>query len=210
MPEIGVSVVMIKDSVMDQLTAIKKDLKQRITCGLSVVGHDYWVVLEYGSAPAEEGTRQEVRNDQAVITIPSYIPGPSTEDHTHEVMVGGTSIQSKWYPITARLKKSLYFIDRNGNERMQKMVYHPGIKARGFLRRCIRAWKQRMIADLEQWTISSKQGGGIIPTRRDLVSLLNFNLRILLAEVKEATPVGIKPSVDGSHLRDAWFIIEAT
>lgn len=204
-----VSVAMIKNSVMDQLTAMLGEFKRPIQAGISVVGHDYWVVLEYGSAPAEQGTREAVRNDQTIISLPSRIPSPSNVDHTHEAMVGGSPIQSTWYPIRARYKKTLFFIDRHGRRRFDKIVYHPGIKGRGFLRRSVRAWKQRMLKDLQQWAITSKQSG-VTPTRRDFVTLVNYNLRILLDEVRAATPVGTaETSSESTHLRDAWFVIPA-
>lgn len=209
--DLTASFVIIQDQVLEHLNDLVKTwIKTPIEASLTVTGHDYWVVLEYGSAPAEEGPREPQNGDDVdvIIAIPSFIPRPHTPtDHTVELH-NGTTITSKWYPIRARNKKSLHFIDRHGVERFDTVVYHPGIKARGFLRRAIRAWQYRVLVEFEAL---DQELGDDLPERRDLVTLINRNLRILLKDVQEATPVGDKhdPRRDAEPLAAAWGIIPA-
>lgn len=208
-----VSVVEIKGDVMKHLNyLISSYTRAPIEAALTITGHTYWVVLEYGSAPAQQGSRRPSSGDPYVVAIPDWVPGPRNPS-THEyVDKNGRTQSGKWYPIKARYKRQLHFIDRSGRQRHQEMVHHPGIKARGFLRRAIRAWAMRVEHDLEYL---QQQLEDELPERKTLVKLINFQMRNLLQEIKDATPIGEDADgerfddEDGSHLKDAWGIVPA-
>lgn len=189
---------LIKDDLLAPLDRLLATYRQEFTAALTVAPkHEYWVVLEYGSGQAEPGARQPMADDPVVLRVSSSLPGPKPLE-THTVTLSdGTTITSKWYPITARLKKNLWFIDRQGRTRTAKTVYHPGVQARGFMRRIIFAWQKRLLASLRA------KVGTTFPVRSDHVALVNLQFRTLVEEIREATPVGNEPA-SASPLKDAW------
>lgn len=193
--------------VMDHLNDIVKTwTKTPITAALTVMpGHDYWVILEYGSGQAESGPRGPRSTDDVVIPLPPGIPRPKIlKSHTVELKSGKT-VTSKWYPIKARHKKPLHFFDRHGVERYEMVVYHPGIKGLGFIRNAIRMWQYRLLGE---FIALDKELGDNLPEREELCQAINRTLKVLLAEVRATTPVSDQhdPRRDATPLADAWGI----
>lgn len=188
---IDVSFVELNSGGLGEINDIINELERgkEIHGGLTITGHTYWVVLEYGSSPAESDP-QPKRTDPILLNVPDDIQAP--QHH------------SQWYPIRARYKKKLKFIDSNGRLRFQYAVRHPGIKGRGFIRRTIFAMEPLLGRALDELLQDN-----IFPTRRELVAVVNAYLRSLCDAVIEATPVqetdeeGFDITEEEGHLKDA-------
>lgn len=177
--------------------------------GLTITGHNYWVIVEYGSSP---------RTPNA---------GPASDDPIILALPPGIPDSKGWaerYPIEPRVKLMLRFFWK-GHWRRTFLVHHPGVLGRGFLRKYI----ANVVASLtkELATIfDAGEGRGeddTIPSRKELVELVNFHLKSLLDAVVEATPISAngvdddgnlrsdaeREERDGTHLRDAWGITRA-
>jgi hypothetical protein len=166
-----------------------------ISGSLTVTGHSYWIILEYGSSPRVQDPGPGF-GDAIVLNPPINAPQAS-KGHISP------------YPIAARRKKSLRFIASDGSVQFRKVVYHPGIAGRGFIRRAIQNASDRMVEILEELEPDD------IPDRQALVDLVNVSLIAVLQEVRANTPIGsadkyanVEPALsdDAGHLRDAWGI----
>jgi hypothetical protein len=189
--------VVENDQILDTVNDLIQDLgSSPIVGGLSITGHEYWVILEYGSSPAEPNP-QPSEDDVVLLQLPDDIPAPKGH--------------ADWYPIQARYKKKLRFIDSYGKLRMQFAVHHPGIFGRGFLRRTIETVElqfQEVLDGLQ------RELGDELPSRRDLVAIFNAYLRSLLTAVRAATPIETAiqrklrqaPDDGEGHLRDSFSI----
>lgn len=183
----------LRDSINEAISAFGKgDL---IEGNLTVTGHDYWVVLEYGSSPAEPDPGPKP-TDPIVLTVP-----PSVHQHHHVDP----------YPIAARRAKFLKFFWVKENKWVRTVgVKHPGIAARGFIRRTIATLEPQFIKQLDD-LIDDILADGKFPTRRTFVAYMNSYLRVLLREIQEATPVGTDDegfvrNDDEGNLRNAWQV----
>lgn len=164
--------------------------------GLTVTGHDYWVILEYGSSPRTKNAGPKRGDIQLV--LPDDIPSPKR--HT------------KWYPIKPKRRggRLVYFDRKEGRIVVRKKVYHPGNLARGFIRSTIAQFERACLQALAQLDGDEDT----LPTRQEIREVINLYLRLLLKAIREATPVQdsldadgfINEDGDGSHLRDAWGI----
>lgn len=209
MTEIVAKFSELKDEITKKFESILKSYTSTVVSAALTVaeGHEYWVVLEYGSGQAEEGPRGPMPGDDVVLEAPADVNRPRQFETLTVTLNNGTTVTSKWYPIKAREKKLLHFIDRQGVERKALVVYHPGIQARGFLRRTIRAWKHLLDDELAQLAITL----GEPPGRPDVVRILNFHFNLLLEQVRAATPVGIEPTGHPhTPLNTAWGIDPAS
>lgn len=172
---------------------------QPIRCALTVDGHDFWWILDAGSG-AFFGSGPNVDID---LNPPPGIPHGS---------VGGP------WPITPRkgrtalvsrkgrtLPVTLRFWDLQGNKHTPTSVTHPGSGANvGFVRSAAWRFRNAVDADLAQM----RRNG--LPSREQIVEMVNGHLRALLADVVARTPDQYEYNPSGhnevGHLRDAWGI----
>ena len=197
---------------IDELLDKWNDGPPIIQGGLTVTGHSYWVILEYGSSPAEShpwpDDEDPMTDDETFILLPESIPPPNRHED--------------WYPIEARRATKLWFKGRNGKMRAALAVNHPGNHGRGFMRRVIHRIQKNIVKDLESIqprTKVSREAG--LPTRDDLVDGLNLYLLRLQDEIVAATPIGppkrsgsgrgpdeayLKSPEDKGHLAEAWGV----
>lgn len=162
-------------------------------------GHSYWWFLEYGTA-SHFGAYGE---PDGSLQIPRKSAGKAA----------GANLVDGLYPIRARRKKFLRF-KRYGRRWKLKSVMHPGIKPVGMVRLSMRSFGKRMERDLEQLQTSSrhprdeagrfrKRASSDLPSRKQLLSVVNTNLLLMLRDVQARTPVNPEKSRD---LRSAWDI----
>lgn len=177
--------------------------KTSIDGGLVITGHTYWVVLEYGSSPAEADPGPTSTDEFNIIALPAreeiddLPPGSAYPESKHH---------TEWYPIRARHKKKLFFYDSYGVRRMQESVNHPGVHATGFIRRTVQETFVDLFAMLDELDEEFEDD---LPDRRAVVRVFNDYLRLLLQAVRFATPIGTKDDPRPGHegtLRDAWSI----
>jgi hypothetical protein len=175
--------------------------KTSISGGLTVTGHTYWVVLEYGSSPAEPDPGPKNEDEFNIIALPTreeiddLAPGSAYPESKHH---------SEWYPITARHKKKLFFYDSYGERRFQTTVHHPGVHATGFLRRTVQDSLVDLFAILDEL---DAELGDDLPDRSQVVKAFNGYLALLLKAVRFATPVGAKEDPrEPGFLKDAWRV----
>jgi hypothetical protein len=177
--------------------------KRNINGGLRVNGHDYWWILEYGSSPASPGI--DLTGDD-LLQPPDDLPAPHF--HTEEYPIRPVP---RINPETGKLRWLYYW--HRGSYRFRLGTEHPGVAARGFVRKAVRKAQLQLKKDLDD--LRKRTRG--IPTRDQIVAVVNNNLRLLLQLVKASTPVGSpiedhSPRVresernDGTHLKDAWYI----
>lgn len=191
------SINIISDAFGEDVNRIWKELTEGppIRGGLTVDGHSYWVVLEYGSSPK---SRAKGWTPDDPIILP---PGIPEQGKHHE----------KWYPIRARRRERLSFY-KDGKHRAPVMVFHPGNISRSFIRRIINKTERNLSKALESL---SKQD--TLPSRKELVTLFNSHLMFMLEAVQNATPEGpdekFSAPDDPDHqkgpLRDAWGVVLA-
>jgi hypothetical protein len=196
------------DRIGEELEKVLRDLQQGdseeyggktvpiVRGGLTVQGHDYWVILEYGSSPRTSDPTPNKPGD-IVLSIPEDIPSPK--------------YHSSWYRIEPRRAKRLVYYDsRQGRVVVRKWVRHPGNLSRGFIRKTIAQvenllWNALQELDNDEDTL---------PTRQEIRQVINGHLRLLLLAIREATPVQDRLDRDGfindddttPHLKDAWGI----
>lgn len=183
---------------LDQINDTIADLGQRpIEGGLTVDGHDYWVILEYGSSPASP-TPGPTPGDVVPLNPPADVP-PSKE-------------WGEPYPITPRERKFLKFF-HDGQQFFSLGVKHPGNVPRMHIRQIIDRYEEKFQQYLEGIFDSHDD---TLPERRELVAAFNGFLRAIRTDVKADTPVGEfdnegfeRDNHDG-HLRDAWGLQLAT
>lgn len=176
-------------------------------------GHDYWVILEYGSSPATPNAGPSP-DDAIQLQMPVGIPAGKGHTTPYEIAPRNGSDGG------ARLR----FIDAKGRARRERYVYHPGVRAvlgRGFIRIAVAKIEIGMQRELTALTRAhswaGRQGAGGFEaketnrfTRNFLAQIVNAYLQILLENVQKATPIYDGPNhKDQSHLRDAWGIQEA-
>jgi hypothetical protein len=164
--------------------------------GLTVQGHDYWVILEYGSSPRTSDPTPN-KPGQIVLDIPDDLPSPK--------------YHSQWYHIyPRRAKRLVYYDSRQGKVVVRKWVRHPGNLARGFIRKTIAQVEASCLRALQELDNDEDT----LPTRQEIRQILNIHLRLLLISVREATPVQDRLDRDGfindddttPHLKDAWGV----
>lgn len=172
--------------------------KTEITGGLTITGHTYWVVLEYGSSPAEPDPGPGP-DDPIILELP---PASELPDLPPGSVYPESAHHAEWYPIVARHKRKLKFIDSYGIQRFTDAVHHPGVKAIGFIRRTIQQSLPDLFTMLDELDESL---GDDIPDRKQVVQVFNDYLRLLLTAVRFATPVGAKENEEG-FLKDAWGV----
>jgi hypothetical protein len=179
------------DEEIDRLIAQYDDGPPIIGGGLTVSGHSYWVILEYGSSPATSNPGPKP-GDIVELAIPFNAPQTSKNHHT-------------WYPIRPRRRELLVFT-QDGRKRVARLVLHPGNTPRGFIRRIVNKVQQALYEELLRI-----DDDDTLPDRKDLVALVNKHLLYILDAVRQATPLG-KPSKyipmedDIGHLRNAWGV----
>lgn len=168
--------------------------------GLTITGHDYWVILEYGSSPKTRNPlSHSQRGDIVKINIPNV---PRSKNHR------------SWYeikPKRGRGKGARLVYWHNGKLQVRKKVHHPGIAARGFIRRALADMQGRLYKDLIAFDEDDT-----LPDRDDLRMLINKHLMNLLETIRESTPVGAALDSEGfelddedddsAHLKNAWGV----
>jgi hypothetical protein len=175
-----------------------KDENGLVTMGsLTITGHDYWVILEYGSSPR---TRNPLTHSQRGTLVKINIPDvPRSKNHR------------SWYPIRPKRRGGRLVYWHRGKLQVRKIVHHPGIAARGFLRRALEDVQNSLYKDLVRLANEDT-----LPDREELRALLNGHLLDLLVSVRESSPVQAAIDAggfelddeddDGSHLKDAWGV----
>lgn len=207
MARLPTSFIPVKTSGFDRLNEIVSEWMRdpsNFEGGLTVTGHRYWVILEYGSSPRESDPAPNESRDAVLLKLPRGIP--ASKRH------------AEWYPIRARRKAWIRYLAKDGQSWVQKaVVYHPGISARGFLRRTIAEMDQNLQRRINEQLKRTLNIGDIVPRRRDLTTVFNRYLKDLLQAVKDATPVAeadaegfLYDDGDGTHLRDAWQIVKTS
>jgi hypothetical protein len=178
--------------------------KTEISGALTITGHTYWVILEYGSSPAERDPGPKA-NDTLILALPER---EEMDDLPPDSAYPASKHHVEWYPIRARHKKKLFFYDSYGERRMQESVNHPGVKATGFIRRAVQETFVDLFAMLDEL---DEELGDDLPERHQVVKAFNDYLSLLLQAVRFATPVGAKDDPrEPGFLKDAWGIQPAS
>jgi hypothetical protein len=184
---------------IDRLIESYNDGDAIINGSLTVTGHSYWVILEYGSSPRTPNAGPKP-GDVVQLKVPFNAP-PFSKGHT------------QWYPIRPRKRKMLVWKEGNRIIR-RRMVTHPGNFSRGFIRRIVYKVQQsllRTLVNIDRRTFSDWSRDDTLPDRDDLVELLNRHLLFILEGVRASTPVGpmdkyLTLAEDAGHLKDSWGI----
>jgi hypothetical protein len=174
---------------IDRLIASYDEGDPIIAGGLTVTGHAYWVILEYGSSPKTPNAGPKP-GDIVQLKVPFNAPQTS-KNHARP------------YPIRPRKRKMLVFWD-HGVLVKRMLVRHPGNYSRGFLRKIIAKVQIALYKELVKL-----DKGDTLPDREELVALINQHLLFILEAVRAATPIGptgkyLTIPDDKGHLRDAW------
>lgn len=186
--------------VIDYMNNLAMDLRKPLRGALVIMGHPYWVILEYGSSPAEPDPGPSV-GDDIVITLPDDLP--NSKHHT------------AWYPIRPRDSSGwLVFTDRQFKQRFEKEVFHPGVRGRGFIRQALQEFYYSLGESLERLEVHIEQDlgrGDDTPFRYEVKMVFNRELNKLVNNVIATCPEDeFGDKEDGTHLSDAIGIILAT
>lgn len=182
-------------------------LNKPIEGGLTITGHNYWVIVEYGASPASVNAGPQ-DSDPVLLTLPDTVPeSKGWQDR---------------YPIVPRNKKMLRFFWK-GRWRRTFVIHHPGSLGRGFLRKyignVIKSLSEGFESIFDNTSGASDEEHDTIPGRAELVEIVNWHLLMLLDAVKAATPVANAVDGDGNlvldkrrtgddtgHLAEAWGV----
>lgn len=177
----------LTDSISEMIAAIGE---APIEGQLTVDGHAYWVILEYGSSPAS--------ND----------PGPSADDlvplNAPPEAAGGSKQHASPYLITAKDAKVLRFF-KEGEPQFTLSVKHPGNIPRMHIRQIIQKYEEKLQTALEQRLFDDSDDE--LPTRKELVDLFDTFFKAIYDDVVADTPVGTGVQSlqhELGHLQNAW------
>lgn len=198
----------VQDDFSDEINRVLSSFKDEdeddiIEGGLTVDGHSYWVVVEYGSSPQEVNPGPKPTDD-VVLAIPAEIPKAKHHQLPYPIMGG------KWSERRVkRLHKPKHWLKFkvDGKDRFAEVVWHPGVSGQGFIRRTVFKMQGKLLSALQ-----AEDETDTLPDREDLVDILNDYLIETLKAVRAATPVDPRPDKylvlgeDAGHLRDAFGV----
>lgn len=188
-----------RDAISKVLNARISDLKKggyKIKGNLQVApGHSYWWFLEYGTGQYHDSSNDgELNRPEA------------TEEYEPE---GGP------YEIAIEDAKILVYMTKIGERKFKKVTTHPGIHPIGFVRTALFEAEINLKGNLTRMIKSRKRKGwDALPTRDELVQLVNKILLSLLRHLQAFTPddKDIDPYHEGRNpapLAQAWKISKA-
>lgn len=191
MIESEVTFPLLSSDLQDSIAAMIATIGEKPIEGqLTVDGHDYWVILEYGSSPA------------------SQQPGPSPDDivplNAPPAAAGGSKHHSENYIIAPKDAKILRFF-KDGDPQFSMRVAHPGNIPRMHIRQIIQKYEEKLQTVLEDMLFSDDTDD--LPTRGELVDLFDTFFKAIYDDVVADTPVGTGVQSlqhELGHLQNAW------
>lgn len=189
--------------IVDVLGSFRGGASKKLVSGaITITGHSYWVVLEYGSSP-ETPNPGPKKGDPILLSLPKNLPRPKNHRQWYRIAKKNRNV------VRAHtMRPMLRFKGADGGWVSAAVVWHPGIAPRGFIRKALLKTQKQFLAGLRKLAEAG------FMDRIKAVDLMNDYMRGALRAIQASIPLGdpkkyLVLASDEGHLRDAFNVVLA-